>query len=161
MFGLLPQKRGPQGGHKLTTEVMEFVANSDLPIPRSPPGQLADAIQKTLPDSGPSAEHSAAPAAAKKTAVKPSLAGSSSAALRSSYEDLRAQALAGGPRTGAAPCFCITACASGWKSVPVYRGRCRRRTRRGDPPTLNCCRQACDRDRRHSGRNVFWNSNGR
>ena len=26
VFGLLPHKRGPQGGHKLTSEVMEFVA---------------------------------------------------------------------------------------------------------------------------------------
>ena len=48
-----------------------------------------------VPDSGPSAEHSAAVAAAKKTTLKPSFAGGSSAALRSSYEDLRAQVLAG------------------------------------------------------------------
>ena len=37
VFGLLPHKRGPQGGHKLTTEVMEFVAQQRSPILRSPP----------------------------------------------------------------------------------------------------------------------------
>lgn len=45
VFGLLPHRRGPQGGHKLTTEVMEFVAEqrsadssltpSNLPKPSS------------------------------------------------------------------------------------------------------------------------------
>ena len=46
VFGLLPQKRGPQGGHKLTTEVMEFVAAQLSADPSLTPGQLAGAIQK-------------------------------------------------------------------------------------------------------------------
>src|SRR5487761_1880675 len=46
VFGLLPQKRGPQGGHKLTTEVMEFVAGQLSADPSLPPGQLAGSIQK-------------------------------------------------------------------------------------------------------------------
>jgi hypothetical protein len=46
MFGLLPQKRGPQGGHKLTTEVMEFVADQRSADSSLTPEQLAEAIQK-------------------------------------------------------------------------------------------------------------------
>src|ERR1035438_5342602 len=46
MFGLLPQKRGPQGGHKLTSEVMEFVAGQRSADPSLTPGQLAGPIQK-------------------------------------------------------------------------------------------------------------------
>lgn len=46
VFGLLPQKRGPQGGHKLTTEVMEFVAEQRSADSSMTPEQLAEAIQK-------------------------------------------------------------------------------------------------------------------
>jgi transposase len=46
VFGLLPHKRGPQGGHKLTTEVMEFVAQQQSDDPALTPEQLAVAIQK-------------------------------------------------------------------------------------------------------------------
>jgi len=46
VFGLLPQKRGPQGGHKLTTEVMEFVADQRSADSSLTPEQLAEAIQK-------------------------------------------------------------------------------------------------------------------
>jgi len=46
LFGLLPHKRGPQGGHKLTPEVMEFVAQQRSADPSLTPGQLAEAIQK-------------------------------------------------------------------------------------------------------------------
>lgn len=46
VFGLLPHKRGPQGGHKLTTEVMEFVAQQRSADPLLTPEQLAAAIQK-------------------------------------------------------------------------------------------------------------------
>ena len=46
VFGLLPQKRGPQGGHKLTTEVMEFVAEQRSADSSLTPEQLAEAIQK-------------------------------------------------------------------------------------------------------------------
>jgi transposase len=45
VFGLLPQKRGPQGGHKLTTEVMEFVAEQRSGDSSLTPDQLAEAIQ--------------------------------------------------------------------------------------------------------------------
>ena len=46
VFGLLPHKRGPQGGHKLTAEVMEFVAEQRSADTSLTPEQLADAIQK-------------------------------------------------------------------------------------------------------------------
>jgi transposase len=46
LFGLLPHKRGPQGGHKLTAEVMEFVmqqraADASLTAP-----QLVESVWK-------------------------------------------------------------------------------------------------------------------
>lgn len=44
--GLLPQKRGPRGGHKLTAEVMEFVAQQRSEDPSLTPEQIAEAIQK-------------------------------------------------------------------------------------------------------------------
>ena len=46
VFGLLPHKRGPQGGHKLTAEVMEFVAQQRSADPSLNPEQLAEAVQK-------------------------------------------------------------------------------------------------------------------
>lgn len=46
LFGLVPRKRGPQGGHKLTDEVMEFVAQQRSEDPSLTPAQLAQAIQK-------------------------------------------------------------------------------------------------------------------
>jgi len=46
VFGLLPHKRGPQGGHKLTDEVMEFVAQQRSADASLTPEQLAEAIQK-------------------------------------------------------------------------------------------------------------------
>jgi len=46
VFGLLPHKRGPQGGHKLTTRVMEFVAQQRSADASVTPEQLAEAIQK-------------------------------------------------------------------------------------------------------------------
>lgn len=46
VFGLLPHKRGPQGGHKLTSEVMDFVIQQRSEDPALTPEQLAQAIQK-------------------------------------------------------------------------------------------------------------------
>jgi transposase len=46
VFGLLPHKRGPQGGHKLTSEVMEFTAQQRTENPSLTPEQLAEAVQK-------------------------------------------------------------------------------------------------------------------
>jgi len=46
VFGLLPHKRGPQGGHKLTSTVMEFLAQQRTEDPARTPEQLADAVQK-------------------------------------------------------------------------------------------------------------------
>jgi transposase len=46
LFGLLPHKRGPQGGHKLTTEVMEFVAEQRTADPSRTAQQLAGAVRK-------------------------------------------------------------------------------------------------------------------
>jgi hypothetical protein len=45
LFGLLPHKRGPQSGHKLTAEVMEFVAQLRTTDPSLTPQQLADSVQ--------------------------------------------------------------------------------------------------------------------
>jgi len=44
--GLLPHKRGPQTGHKLTDEVMKFVAQRRSEDASLTPEQLAAAIQK-------------------------------------------------------------------------------------------------------------------
>lgn len=46
VFGLLPHKRGPQGGHKLTAEVMEFVVQQRADDPSLIAEQLAEAIQQ-------------------------------------------------------------------------------------------------------------------
>jgi transposase len=46
VFGLLPHKRGPQGGHKLTGEVIEFVAQQRSEDPSITPEQLAAAVRK-------------------------------------------------------------------------------------------------------------------
>lgn len=46
IFGLLRHKRGPQSGHKLTAEVMEFVAQQRSADSSLTPEQLAAAIQK-------------------------------------------------------------------------------------------------------------------
>jgi transposase len=46
VFGLLPHKRGPQTGHKLTDEVMEFVVQQRSQDPSLTPEQLAAAVQK-------------------------------------------------------------------------------------------------------------------
>jgi transposase len=46
VFGLLPHKRGPQTGHKLTVEVMEFVTQQRSKDPARTPEQLAAAVQK-------------------------------------------------------------------------------------------------------------------
>jgi transposase len=46
LFGLLPHKRGPQGGHKLTTEVMEFVLQQRTKDPSLTAQQLAESVRK-------------------------------------------------------------------------------------------------------------------
>jgi transposase len=46
LFGLIPHKRGPQGGHKLTTEVMEFVAEQRTADPSRTAQQLAESVRK-------------------------------------------------------------------------------------------------------------------
>jgi transposase len=46
VFGLFPHKRGPQSGHKLTSEVMDFVLQQRSEDPSLTPGELAQAIQK-------------------------------------------------------------------------------------------------------------------
>lgn len=46
LFGLLPHKRGPQGGHKLTTEVMEFIAEQRTADPSLTAQQLAESVRK-------------------------------------------------------------------------------------------------------------------
>jgi len=46
VVGLLPHKRGPRSGHKLTPEVMEFVTQQRVDDASLTPEQLAAAIQK-------------------------------------------------------------------------------------------------------------------
>jgi transposase len=46
LFGLLPHKRGPQGGHKLTTEVLEFVAQQRIAEASLTAQQLAESVRK-------------------------------------------------------------------------------------------------------------------
>jgi len=46
LFGLLPHKRGPQGGHKLTAEVMEFVAQQRTTDASLTAQQLAESVRK-------------------------------------------------------------------------------------------------------------------
>ena|SRR5208283_3693511 len=46
VIGLLPHKRGPQDGHKLTTEVMEFIAQQRSADSSLTLEQLAEAVQK-------------------------------------------------------------------------------------------------------------------
>jgi transposase len=46
VFGLLPHKRGPQGGHKLTDEVMEFVVWQQSEDALLTAEELAAAVQK-------------------------------------------------------------------------------------------------------------------
>jgi transposase len=101
--GLLPQKRGPQAGHKLTNEVMEFVVQQRVEDPSLTPEQLAQAIQKRFRIQVHPRSIQRRLRAEKKTTVKPvkpTLSNVDSAALRFSYEDLRAQVLAGGRGPG-------------------------------------------------------------
>ena len=46
LFGLMPHKRGPQGGHKLTPEVMEFVAQQRTVDVSLTAQQLAESVWK-------------------------------------------------------------------------------------------------------------------
>lgn len=46
IVGLFPRKRGPQRGHKLTDEMMEFIAQQRSQDPSLSPQQLAQAVQK-------------------------------------------------------------------------------------------------------------------
>ena len=43
---MLPHKRGPQGGHKLTTEVLEFVAQQRSADASLTAQQLAESVRK-------------------------------------------------------------------------------------------------------------------
>jgi len=43
--GLFPHKRGPQGGHKLTSEVMDFIRQRRAEDPALTPQQLAQEVQ--------------------------------------------------------------------------------------------------------------------
>ncbi len=76
--------------------------------------------------------------------MKPSVVGGSSDALRSSYEDLRAQVLAGGRGPGFALFLRSRNVRVDGSLLLVYRGRCCHSNRSRQPTTLNCCRRACD-----------------
>ena len=46
LFGLIPLKRGPQGGHKLTSEVMAFIAQQRATDASLTAQQLAESVRK-------------------------------------------------------------------------------------------------------------------
>ena len=46
LFGLLPEKRGPRQGHKLTSEVLDFATQLRASDPSLRPSDLAAAIQE-------------------------------------------------------------------------------------------------------------------
>jgi hypothetical protein len=46
LFGLLPEKRGPRQGHKLTSEVLDFTTQLRASDPSLRPSDLAAAIQE-------------------------------------------------------------------------------------------------------------------
>jgi transposase len=46
LAGLLPEKRGPRNGHKLTAEVMEFISRVQAADASLSPAQLAQAVQE-------------------------------------------------------------------------------------------------------------------
>lgn len=48
LSGLLPLKRGPKSGHKLTREVMEFVARQRTAEPSLSSAQLAEAVKQNF-----------------------------------------------------------------------------------------------------------------
>jgi hypothetical protein len=48
LSGLLPLKRGPKSGHKLTPEVMEFVAGQRTAKPSLSFAQLAEAVKQNF-----------------------------------------------------------------------------------------------------------------
>ena len=59
------------------------------------------------------------------------------------------------------PCFCITVCANGWKSVARAPRSLLPQNLSRRSPTLNCCRQACDRRSSPFWPEWFWKNNGR
>ena len=97
LAGLLPQKRGPRSGHKLTPELMSFVA-------QSAPGR-AGYFQfstggedcRTIRRLSSPAQHRPATPASKKTPVsaEPAAVSFADSRLVAAYEELRAQAVAG------------------------------------------------------------------
>jgi transposase len=48
LSGLLPEKRGPRSGHKLTPEVMKFVAEQQAAQPSLSFAQLAEAVKQNF-----------------------------------------------------------------------------------------------------------------
>ena len=80
-------------------------------------------------------------------------------ALRSSYEDLRAQVLAGGRGPGFA-LFLLTECASGGSLILEYCGRCCPRICLGDRQPATVVALRAIRDRRDSGRHVSGKAMG-
>jgi transposase len=48
LSGLLPLKRGPKSGHKLTSEVMEFVAGQRTAEPSLSFAQLAEVVKQNF-----------------------------------------------------------------------------------------------------------------
>jgi len=97
--GLLPQKRGPRNGHKLTPEVMKFVTEQQTLEPSLSLAQLAEQVAAPLPRESAPPQHRAAASAGKKTPM--SLLPAHTAAplekdgLIAAYEELRSQILNG------------------------------------------------------------------
>ena len=160
VFGLLPQKRGPQSGHKLTTEVMEFVARQRSTDPSPHPSATGRFYSEPVSHSGPSAQHSAPLAAAKKTTLDTIILAKQ---FRCPSVFLR-----GSPRTGAVwrPRTRVRSVSASrhvrvdGSLSPVHRGCCCHRTCCGYRPPSTAAARYAIRDRRASGRHVFETAMG-
>ena len=104
LAGLVPKKRGPRGGHKLTSAVVAFLhqarAQEASVRPAALAQQVADRFGTTI---HPPDDRTRAGAPGKKTAIDPAAAsGAETATLpdsaRTDYETLRRAVLGGGPR---------------------------------------------------------------
>jgi len=93
LFGLLPEKRGPRRGHKLTPEVLDFAIQLRASDPSLRPLDLAAAIQERFAvNAHPrSIEGALRRQGKKKTSLNPAAGACKTApeTLISAYEDLR------------------------------------------------------------------------
>ena len=67
LAGLLPRPRGPKGGHKISAEVIAFVADLKAATPELTTSQCLDAIEAQLRRQGASPQPRTRAGAQKKT----------------------------------------------------------------------------------------------